>query len=69
MSSFEVQLLQVYAGRMLDKEVSQELEAFVILAEEYGVVLFSLLEGHDGFGSDRLHTFLYSLELLVLLEG
>ena len=54
---------------MLDKEVSQELEAFVILAEEYGVVLFSLLEGHDGFGSDRLHTFLYSLELLVLLEG
>ena len=54
---------------MLDEEALQELEAFVIPVEEHGVVLFSLLEGLEKLGSDRLHPFLCSLELLVLLEG
>ena len=67
--SFKVQFLQGYAGNMLDKEASKELEAFVIPAVEHGVVLFNLFEGLDGLGSDRLHPFLCSLELLILLEG
>ena len=54
---------------MLDKEASKELEAFVIPATEHSVVLFSLFEGLDGLSSDRLHPFLCSLELLILLEG
>ena len=55
--------------RMLEKEVPQELEAFVIPAEKHGVVLFSLLEGLDGLGSDCFHPFLCSLELPILLKG
>ena len=66
---FKVQFLQVYAGRMLDEEESQELEAFVILADEHGIVLFSLLEGLDRLDSNHLHPFLYSLDFLVLPEG
>ena len=55
--------------KVLNEVTSQELEAFVVPAEEHSIVLISLLEGLDGLDSDHLHPFLYSLELLVLLQG
>ena len=67
--SFKVQFLQVYTGKVLDEEALQKLEAFVIPAEEHGIVLFSLLEGLDRLDSNYLHPFLYSLDFLVLPEG
>ena len=54
---------------MLDEVPSQELKAFVVLAEEYSIVLISLLKGLDGLGCDDLYFLLYRLKLLVLLQG
>ena len=54
---------------MLDEVPPQELEAFVVLVEEHSIILVSLLKGLDGLGCDGLYFLLYSLELLVLLQG
>ena len=53
---------------MLHHVPSEELKAFVILAEEYGVIFFSLLESLDGLSSHGLDLLVHSLELFVILQ-
>ena len=62
-----VQVLEVYSRRMFDQVPTKELKALVVPAEEYSVVLLSLLESFDGLGSNGLQLLLSSLELLILL--
>ena len=47
-----VHVLEVYSRGMFDQVPTKEFKALVVPAEEYSVVLLSLLESLDGLGSN-----------------
>ena len=60
-----VQIFQVNSRGVFDQVLIKELNPLIVPAEEYSVVLLSLLKSLGGLGSNRLHLLLQSLELLI----
>ena len=64
----QVQVLQINTRGVLNEVAPQQLKAFKVSTEEYGVVLVSLLESFNGPGRNGLELVLGHQKLLILFQ-